>query len=1024
MTAPRLLSPFVRTRTRLTLTVGLTLAALVAAPLPGWLGSDEAPKDATIAARVAPRNEAAAAAEAHRTRTEVLVDTATTATARTWALPTGQLRSEFHVLPQRSQDAGGRWRDIDNTLTRTGKAPGGLDIRPVNVPAPVRFSNGGTTTDDSVLAEVDVAGHTIAYTWPGRLPEPVLDGARALYPEVRPGIDLLVVARDQGGFAQLLIVKDRAAAQSLGGVSYGLRSSTLVFHHDKNTGGVRVLDRAGGAEITSIPTPFAWDSAGRDPEAEPGAVARTSVANPADVLKLSGLSGSEPGAHHAPLSTRLDRDRTGDVRLHLDAAAGGLLGRPDTLFPVFIDPTLNSGETAWATVYAQNPNTNTWNGTNFNSGTTVTRVGYEKDSPFRARSFWRMGFSSSLRGATVSTASFKIFNNYSYSCTARELQLWLTGAISSGTTWNKQPGWIGEQSRQTFARGYNGNCAQDYVSFNATNAAQLGANSGVPNLTLGMRATNESDTNTWRKFSVNTALLSVTYNRPPNEPTDGTTTPGGACSTAGVTIAKTNIVLAANASDADGNLKGLRFRWWRSGETIPAGTLVTNLSGGRASLTIPTTSLVDGGLYFWDVNAQDESNATSSYFPPGNDPCRFVIDASAPPAPTVTSPVFREATPDGATWATVKFGQTGPVTFTAAGAVRFAYLYEDVGLVQYVNATNGTATVPNLMPRHAGPITLQVYAYDAVGNQSARTDYVSYIPPRDVADGPGDTGGDGIVDLLVVDSGGILRNYAGDVGGEIGGSQVASYDDRGTLNPAGHWFNPASGRAALITKYADAYPGDGSTDLFAINPDGTFWLYPGDGYGSFNVDKRLRVILPGNAPASSTWTQIKAVGDITGDRLPDLILRAGTSWWVLSGYTGASFQEATLMEDSTWTRQEIVNVADVDLDGTPDLVWRNLDSGIMFLRHGKPGGAPGSVALDSLKTPGGSRSGDIVYALGWTDTAITALIGIPDINGDRVPDFWARYGSGGMWTYRANTINAGMPFIVLGDGVNADKTFG
>lgn len=65
----------------------------------------------------------------------------------------------------------------------------------------------------------------------------------------------------------------------------------------------------------------------------------------------------------------------------------------------------------------------------------------------------------------------------------------------------------------------------------------------------------------------------------------------------------------------------------------------------------------------------------------------------------------------------------------------------------------------------------------------------------------------------------------------------------------------------------------------------------------------------------------------------------------MSGYTGASFQEAILMNVDAWARREIVNVADIDLDSTPDLLWRNLDNGNMYVRHGKPGAVAGSVDL-------------------------------------------------------------------------------
>ncbi|MEU3455088.1 hypothetical protein ABZ671_16025 [Micromonospora sp. NPDC006766] len=1030
MTTPRLLNPFVRTRTRLALTVGLLVAALVAAPLPWWLRADQQRELADAAPAHSFRDEATAMVEAVRTGKEVLVDAATSATSLTWALPDGQLRSTFHATPQRVKDATGRWTPIDTKLARSDNTPGGLDVRPVNPPTPVRFSGGSTADDpaaDSVLAEMDVDGHTIAFIWPGRLPQPVLDGPRALYPDVLSGVDLLVVAREDGGFAQLLIVKNRAAAtiKAASAITYGLRSQTAVFRHDPTTGGVRVLDRTGSREISSLPTPFAWDSAGRDPES-PGAAIRTAVTTPADVLRLSGLNGSEPGARNAPIPTRLEGDGTGAVRLHLNAAGSGLLTSKDALFPIFLDPTLTSGQQAWATVYAQHPTTNTWNGTNFNSGTTEARVGYDQSTPLRTRSFWRMGFDSKLKNAKASAATFKILNTHSWSCTNREMQLWLTGAISSGTTWNAQPKWTTLQQKKSFAYGYTG-CAQDYASFNVQDAAQQALDAGSSTITLGMQATSESDTLTWRKFKVSTAELSVTYNRPPNTPTGVTSDPGGNCVPGpgnGVTIAKTNIVLSATATDPDSNLKALHFRFWKNGTTAPADTVVTASSSGKASLTIPSTTLEDRATYLWDVRAEDTSGALSGYYP-ATQSCRLTIDNSKPSKPQVTSDVFKEFTPDGETWATVKLGQAGPVTFTSTGATKFKYTLDGANWTE-VTTTTGTYTKSDLRPRHAGPTTIQVYAFNAVGNQSDRKDYTFYLPPRDAADGPGDTNGDNLPDLLIVDTSGNLRNYAGDEGGALDAWLAASYTDDGRLNPPGHWYDPATGKAALITKYADAYPGDGLTDLFARTPDGGFWLYPGDGYGSFNVDRRIRVLLPPNAPDPATWTQIKAVGDITGDKLPDLALRAGTAFWVLSGYTGASFQTATLMEGSAWARREIVNVADIDLDGTPDLLWRNLDNGNMYVRHGKPGSVLGSVNLDSLKTAANSRDGDVSYGTGWSEANISALVAIPDVNGDRVPDLWARSGTDGqMRIYYPSKTNVGNPVrVVLGEDLRTHRSFG
>ncbi|MDI5936847.1 DNRLRE domain-containing protein [Micromonospora sp. PTRAS2] len=1064
MTVPRLLSPFLRTRTRQLCTLGFLLVALLVAGLPYWLRADDSrpsrPQRATEAAPVdtVGRDYAAAMAEARRTGQEVPVDTATTATSLTWARPDSKLRTTFHAVPQRAKTASGQWAPIDTTLARAGNTPAGLDVTPANAPVPVRFSAGspsaakqggqssGTTNSlrlapahqpespaETALAEVQIDGHTITYLWPGLLPEPVLDGPRALYPEVLPGVDLLVVAREEGGFGQLLIVKNRNAAtlDAVDTLTYGLRSATAVFRHQQLTSGVQILDPASGAEIGSIPSPFAWDSAGREPTS-PETPLRTAVDTSADVLQLSGLSGAEPGSRQGPMPTRLDGEDTGEARLHLDAAATGLLTDPEALFPLFLDPTLKTGLQSWATVYKQSPNTNTYHSTNFNSGTSDARVGYDEDTPLTTRSFWRMGFDSKIKGTVVSEAGFRVLNNHSWSCTAREMQLWLTGAISSSSTWQKQPAWESVQQKRSFAHGYGSSCDDEYVRFDVLGAAQEAATKGWGSITLGMRATSESDTLTWRKFKANTAELEVVHNRPPGEPTDGRTSPGGACVPGpggGATIARTTISLSAKAIDPDGNLKGLRFRFWRTGTTVPAGTLVTDTQAEGdyriGSRTILPSDLEDGVTYSWDVRAEDSSNASSSYYPPGTEPCRFTIDASAPPAPDVASNVWLEATPDGATWSTVKFGQTGPVEFSAAGAAQFTYSFESINPLT-IPASGGKATVAGLAPRHAGPNTLHVYALDAVGNRSVRTDYTFYVPPSETADKPGDVTGDDLPDLILVDATGNLRTYAGDEGGELYSWLAASYTTGNELNPPGHWWDAGAAKAALIAKYDDAYPGDGVTDLFARTPDGRFWLYPGDGYGSFDVNRRLRVLLPPGAPDPGTWTQIKAVGDVTGDQRPDLVVRAGTAFWMLGGYTGASFQEATLMEGSAWGRRDIVNVADVDVDGTPDLLWRNLDNGNMYVRHGLPGAAAGSVDLHSLKQAANSRDGDVSYGTGWTEAAMSSVIAIPDVSGDQVPDLWVRSGADGqIRVYHPSATSAGTPVkVVLGADWSTMKSFG
>ncbi|MFJ4007947.1 DNRLRE domain-containing protein [Streptomyces sp. NPDC090023] len=1036
---PRFLSPFVRTRTRLTLTLGLVLAALTAALLPWWLPDDSSGTQAGGAgpaharrAATGPRDTPTAVAAARRTGKDVVVDTETTATSMTWARPDGRLRTRINALPVRAKNADGTWAPVDNRLHRTKNASHGLGVRPANPALPVRFSSGtpGKRADrshtrtplagtraagETVLAEVDLAGHTVAYTWPGTLPEPVLDGPRALYPEVLPGVDLLLVAREEGGFAQLLIVKTPEAARNkaLATVSYGLRSQTAAFRYDESAGQVRVVDKA-GKELGAVPAPFGWDSSGRDPELTAPAAPHTSVATPADVLKLSGLSGVEPGAHSARLPLHVDGDRTGTARLDLRIGESDLLTGKGVRFPVFVDPTLHGPWDGWTVAYKPYPNTSFWDGTNFSSGTSDARVGYESDSGGTARSFWRMKYSTSLKGATISSATFKVLNNHSWSCTTREFQFWLTGAISSGTTWNKQPSWSTLLQKKSFAHGWSSSsCPDDYEAFDVKDAAQKGADSGWSNITFGMRATSESDAQTWRKFQATSAQLDVVYNRKPNEPTKGTSSPGGTCSTSGVTVGKTNIVLSANATDPDGNLSKLEFRFWKSGDSTPDVYPVTPNSSGTATTTIPTTyPLTDKAVYYWDVRSKDSGSPAlySTYFPANTaDPCKLTVDGSGPSQAEITSTDYPQATDDGLTWSKNKFGDDGSVTFSSPGAVKFTYAFEQTGYTTVNANSSGTATIATFHPPHAGPNWLNVYAYDAAGNPSVRADYNFFVPPRDKADGPGDITGDRIPDLLTVTASGVLRNCVGSDGGELYSCMDASYTADGTMNPPNHWYDPATGKAALITHFEDAYPGDGLTDLFAVTPDGKFWLYPGDGYGTFNVDQRLGIRLPANAPDPANWTQIKAVGDITGDKRTDLVLRSGPEFWLLSGYSGASFQSATLMNVDAWARRDIVNVADINGDQTPDLLWRNLDNGTMYLRQGKPGASAGTVDPESLKLGANSLSGkDESYGTNWADTNISTALGIPDINKDGIPDLWVRSATDGqMRLYNPSRTNTG-----------------
>lgn len=128
-------------------------------------------------------------------------------------------------------------------------------------------------------------------------------------------------------------------------------------------------------------------------------------------------------------------------------------------------------------------------------------------------------------------------------------------------------------------------------------------------------------------------------------------------------------------------------------------------------------------------------------------------------------------------------------------------------------------------------------------------------------------------------------------------------------------------------------------------------------------------------------------------------------------------------------------------DGIPDLLaidtggalWTHpgqpggeLDTGAMYLRRGKPGAVSGSVDLDSLMPASNAVNGDELFGSSWTETNTNAVIGIPDINNDGIPDIWARFASDGrVAVYHPSATDTNGPVkTVIGSGWNDKLAFG
>lgn len=1108
-------------------TTGIVYAGLRLDGGPEQDGRDRASGASTV-------TEVTALKQATRTGKPVEVTAERTAHSTTWARPDGQMAKQLYSAPIRAK-VGGEWKKIDAGLRRTGAGwePKATNTRMVFSPGSgeqdgrrasrstvrrvslVGQAAADATENPLVTLYVGVSGeYKIQLTWPGPVPTPIIDGNRALYPEIFPGGDLVLTA-DDDGFGQLVVLKNRQAASDphVQQLVYGLHSAQLSFRLDPVTGIVSA-ENADDEEVAMSPTPLMWDSSGQ-PAVTDGSVGATAQPSepespgptdsggfPDDIptptpegdavesdeqsdtdveVLPSASDGSVPEPSGSPLPSAPAETTPGpspsgaaatlglaslegpspDSRGELveaDLSTGqwtltpdkDFLADPATTYPVFIDPSVKKQIQNWTTAYNRHPNATFYNGKGFNKGGThEARVGFESDTWGTSRSFFNMYFDKDLKGTKITKATLRVLETYSWSCSARSMSVHLTGEIDSHTNWKNAPKLHdgNKLATKSFAHGYKSGCRDAFEGFDVRKGAQRAADRGDDTITFGLRARDENSQYAWKKFQANgeyPPILELIYNRRPSIVSNSLDIgPDGKCTTTKpyVRMGSGALTFTAKGTDKDKNLDYLDFDLWPTGQWDSAGDLLGSTGkvsvGGdtgtalRSTKEFSTSKLKNGTTYSWRVRAIDDAGTTSSYYPVKT-PCRFVLDTSAPRPPVVTSTDYPNA--DGsqngfgndaedANWSGKKFGTPGSFTVRALNSdvVRYEYGFNSATYTGSIGRTNSAATsvsasVSGAKPPAAGPNVLYVRTVDSAGNQSDPTKYFFYVSPRDQADSPGDFTGDKLPDLMVVTEGGNLAMYPSQADkndlakgtGDLDYSMAGAYRSNPDKDPNGDDLPPyvaaPSGhfKGALITHNGDIYGGDGLQDL-VVRLSGKLWVYPGDGYGAVNIDRRQEILLPEGAPSPADFTQIVCAGDVTGDGRPDFFATvrnsAGTDdeLWALTGYHGATVDQAVRLNSSAWKERDMVVTQDVSGDGVTDLVYRSDVSGKLWLRKGIAASG-GGVNLSSLATAAGSSGGeDNEYgASGWASSAKPHLMGTPSANGDTVPDIWAVLADGSV----------------------------
>ncbi|MEU6930093.1 DNRLRE domain-containing protein [Streptomyces sp. NPDC046374] len=611
-----------------------------------------------------------------------------TESTTTWANPDGTVTTDSASGPVRFRDgADGQWRDIDVELVKRDGVvaakghPLGLRLggkTPAAQAAKVRASGASGKAGTAEVPLVTLAageGRELGLSWRGVLPEPKLSGTTARYEDALTATDL-VIESTRTGFEQFLELKNRSAVAANGSVTLTLNAKGVKARANADRS-VTFVDAKTGKQVGLLPAPVMWDAT---VDARSGEHTRR-----ADV----GLKVTQRGS-------RVDLTLTPDAKFLAD---------PATKYPVTVDPAVNIGA-SFDTFVQQGYTTD-------QSTSTELRIGHDGGSQL-ARSFLHFPMAQ-ITGKTVLSANLKLWNYHGLSCTPSSWEVWDTPHASTATRWTSQPNWTKKWATTTATKGFSSACADGWVSQDITDLAVAWAANGNAINAMGIKATNESDPNSWKKFNsgnaaTNTPYVSVTYNTKP-----GVATPVAPAN--GAVTADTTPTLQGKATDADGNTVRLRFEVWNQNAT-------TKVAGGDSAFIGPgstgswTSGALAPGVYKWRMSAYDGTDWNGIW----STWSTLTVDTSTPAAPSIVSAVY----PADGLWHG-NAGQAGAFAISDSSGVAVTAEYSlDGGATSSTTLTGGKGTV-TLTPSTRGVHVLSVRVKNAAGTWSESADHTFYV---------------------------------------------------------------------------------------------------------------------------------------------------------------------------------------------------------------------------------------------------------------------------------------------------------
>lgn len=697
----------------------------------------------------APQTAQSASALAARTGGPVEVLYERTEYSQVFAQPDGGFKLTQSTSPQRVRASDGSWKSVDVTLER--RADG--RIAPKSAVVDLSFSGAGTGAD--MIRVSDRKGHTLTLGWTHELPVPVLAGDTATYRDVLPGVDLLLTATPES-YREVLVVKtpEAAASSELDVVRLGVESEGLEVRPTE--GGLVVTDDD-GVEVFTGPPGRMWDSAGKAQNS--ATTARTRQRRTEEDGAADPSAGPGDGDSSAVLPVQVGN---GSIAVVPDTE---ILEGTGTAYPVYIDPAVGIGHTYRTVLSSDGDSFWMFNG----AGHGIGRCGYNSQGActtgawYTNRMYFQFNSASALRGKHVIDATFRAYETWSFDCSPAWVDLERTDGISSGSDW---PGPGGPKADNSWdqigdrhvSAGRGTACSPEqpnsWIEFNdnpdepdenLNSTVRNFANGEIDNLTLMLKAKDESDVTAWKRFDDN-AELELEFAYQPGAPTRYGLWPGNpggdpddvqcAASSANPSVVtRTDPFVQASVQTkvehSQGDSEGLLQAEWEMQRRQTDGTWASTWSGYKPDSgwdpdgsveTAQVPPRADKTTYRVKARTQSHwsySGRSGDLFSSYTPWCYFKIDSERPKAPVVTAVgggVYTLCVTEDCA------SQGGP---GIRGMLHFAQNPADTDVLKYewrlpgmtrTEFSTGAGVDEEIIPLLAGGQTLQVRGWDAGGS--------------------------------------------------------------------------------------------------------------------------------------------------------------------------------------------------------------------------------------------------------------------------------------------------------------------